>query len=223
MKRLVLPSLLMIMAMALASVLPGCQTQRPADQIMERGDHLYSRGEYAAAADEYEIVAQRYPGSWQAQYRLGLALTELGRYDEARRALEIAQARRRTDPEVADALAEVMFRQGDTENLFIFLRDQADRRGTVRDYLRLGHYAAEMGDPDTALTAIEFAIEIDAGESVDPYLAAADLAERVGDRQAALRRLCQAYGIDPNDRLVSERIRGFGEVPGPTLALPPGL
>ena len=65
-------------------------------------------------------------------------------------------------------------------------------------------------------------IAIDNGQTTDPYLLAASFAERLGDLDLALRRLRQAYGIDPYDENVNDRLTALGEVPGPTLALPPG-
>jgi Tfp pilus assembly protein PilF len=79
-----------------------------------------------------------------------------------------------------------------------------------------------MNDPDSAQVAIRTAIELDDGRSVEPYLVAADLAERLGDLDLAVRRLRQAYGIDSRNDRVRERLRDLGEIPGPTLALPPG-
>ncbi len=38
----------------------------------------------------------------------------------------------------------------------------------------------------------------------------------------AVRRLSQAYFINPRDRRVSEQLIELGEVPGPTISVPPG-
>ena len=70
--------------------------------------------------------------------------------------------------------------------------------------------------------ALETAIRLDGARSVEPYLDAAGFAERLGDIDQALRRLRQAYGIDPRDQRVQQRLRALGEVPGPTILLPPG-
>ena len=63
---------------------------------------------------------------------------------------------------------------------------------------------------------------IDEGRSTEPYIQAAAFAEAIGDMDEALRRLRQAYGINPGDTRVTQRLRDLGEVPGPTIALPPG-
>ena len=162
------------------------------------------------------------PGDWLAQYRLGLCELELGNPDRARSALEIAHTRQPADADVVDALAEAMFRQGDEQPLFDLLTLRAETEQTVRAWLRLGRYSAELGDADTALTAFETAIELDAGRSVEPYVQTALFSQQIGDLDTALRRLRQAYKIDPEDPVVDQQLRDLGEVPGPTLALPPG-
>jgi len=205
-----------------AAVLGGCAGTRPIVTIRENGDDLMKRGDYAAAAVEYQEIVDRYPGDWRGQYKLGLCLIQLDRLAEARRALEVAHTRRPGDLDVADALAETIYRQGDDAHLFTFLRERADRLGTVHAYLRLAEYGLRMSDPDSALVAAETAIEIDDGLSVEPYLVAADVAERVGDVETAVRRLRQEYGIDPEDERISERLRKHGQIPGPTIVLAPG-
>src|SRR5690606_32082038 len=130
--------------------------------------------------------------------------------------------RRPHDPEIADALAEAMYQVGDEQQLFAFLRQRAESTQSVESYLRLAHYSLEMDDPDSARIALNTAISIDNGQSVEPYLSAADFAERLGDMDLAVRRLRQAYGINPRDKRVTERLLALGEVPGPSIALPPG-
>ncbi len=66
------------------------------------------------------------------------------------------------------------------------------------------------------------AIVIDDGRGVEPYLAAASFAEQIGDVDLAIRRLRQAYGIDPYHEQVKSKLVAMGEIPGPTIALPPG-
>ncbi len=203
-------------------VVTGCATQRPIDSVRDRGDFQFRRGNYAAAAQEYTEITQRYPGDWRAQYRLGLCLLEVGKPDKARRALEIARDGNPRDNRIVDALAEAMYEHGVSTELFAFLAERAQAMRTVEDYLRLGDYAMKLGDPDSAHLAFETAIALNDGRSVRPYLAAAEFAEFVGDQDAAVRWLQQAYNIDPRDRRVLRRLRDLGEVPGPTLAMPSG-
>lgn len=202
-------------------LLVGCG-QRPIETIRTRGDYLYDRGEYADAAAEYAQITDRYPGDWQAHYRLGLCRLELDELSAARRELEVAHTMRPRDADVVDALAEVMLLQGRDGELFGFVQEQAESRQTVRAWLRMGRYAARIGDADSAQTAFETAIVLDKGRTTEPYLQASRFAEDLGDMDEALRRLRQAYGIDDEDRRVLRRLRELGEIPGPTIALPPG-
>lgn len=199
----------------------GCGA-RPIESVRTSADFQFQQQQYQQAALEYTEIVDRAPGDWQAQYRLGECELELGNPDRARTALEIAHTRKPDNAEVIDALAEAMFRQGDEQELFDLLTRQAENERTVRAWLRLGRYSAELGDADTALAAFETAIEIDAGRSVEPYVQTALFSQQIGDLDAALRRLRQAYKIDPDDPRVDQRLRDLGEVPGPTLALPPG-
>lgn len=202
-------------------VLAGC-SQRPIESIRTRGDFLYDRGDYHAAAKEYEQIVARYPGDWYAEYQLGRCRLALDDPTGARQALEVALTNKPDSPDVADALAEALFREGDEDRLYEFLRQRADTHGTVQAWLRLARYAAELGDADTAQAAYETAIALDEGRSTDPYLQAAEFAEAIGDVDEAVRRLRQAYTINPRDPRVNQGLRDLGEVPGPTIGLPPG-
>jgi len=202
--------------------LTACSTVRPIEQVRQSGDRHFKLEMYAAAADDYRELTERYPGDWVGHYQYGLCNLELGNYGEARRSLRVALDRRPGEVKIEDALAESMFRARDAESLYAFLRERAESTQSASAYLRLARYAMEMDDPDSAKVAIETAIVLDEGRTVDPYIAAADLAERIGDREGAVRRLCQAYGIDPKNTIVADRLRAMGEIPGPTIAVAPG-
>lgn len=203
-------------------IVGGCQTQRPVTAIRDKADWLYDRGDYDAARSEYSEIVARYPGDWEAQYRLGQCQLTLENPVEARRALEIAHTRKPNNEKISDALAESMYQLGEEETLFAFLNQRARATQSVPAYLRLAHYAMQSGDADTAKLAVNTAMSLDDGRTVDPYLVAADFSEQLGDPEAAVQRLRQAYGIDPTDSRVVKRLRALGEIPGPTLALPPG-
>lgn len=208
-------------ALTLGLALGGCATGRPVDDLRADGDWHYERGEYQQAEPLYREIIDRYPGDWRGNLQLGLVALELGHFDEARTLLKKAGDLRPENDDVADARAEAMFQQGDREALFAFLHGRASERQTVRDWLRLGRYAMRSQDPDTARIAVETAIEIDDGVSVEPYIAAADLAEQLGDLDTEIRRTRQAWGIEPSDALAA-RLEALGQVPGPTVTLPPG-
>jgi len=212
---LVLPVLILGLAQA------GCAT-RPIESVRSSADFQFQQQQYDQAALGYTEIVDRAPGDWRAQYRLGLCELDIGNPDRARTALEIAHARQPDNPDVVDALSEAMFRQGDEQALFDLLTQRAEDKRTVRAWLRLGRYSAELGDADTALTAFETAIEIDAGRSAEPYVQTALFSQQLGDLDGALRRLRQAYRIDPDNPVVDQRLRDLGEVPGPTIGLPSG-
>lgn len=212
-------ALLPVLVVALVQV--GCGA-RPIESVRVTADFKFDHQQYPSAAAEYAEIVDRVPGDWQAQYRLGLCEMELGHADRARTALEIAYANRPGNTDVVDALAEAMFRQPDETALFELLTQRTRTQQTVHAWMRLGRYAAELGDADTALTGFETAIEIDAGRTVEPYVQTALFSRQIGDLDAALRRLRQAYTIDPEDPRVDRQLRELGEVPGPTLGLPPG-
>jgi len=140
----------------------------------------------------------------------------------ARQALETAYTLKPGDPDVAAALAEAMFLQGDDSQLFAFLRDRATDSRAPEAYILMGDYAMKMNDPDSARIAFDTAIEVDNANDTLPYLRAAALAERLGHLEIAVQRLRQAQGINPYDTRVAVRLREMGEDPATITPLPPG-
>ncbi|MHC4969815.1 MAG: tetratricopeptide repeat protein [Planctomycetota bacterium] len=147
----------------------GCG-QQPIESLRTSGDRLYERGDYASAAAKYAQIADRYPGDWEAHYRLGLCRLEMGELSAARTELKVALTNRPRDPDVVDALAETMLLQGHEAELFSFVKEHAESERTVRAWLRLARYAARLGDADSAQTALETAIVLEDGRTVGPYL-----------------------------------------------------
>jgi len=210
------------LVVSLVVVLPGCMSQRrPIEVIRESGDNHYRGGDYAGARDEYAEITSTYPGDWEAQYRLGLSMIETQQYDGARQALEQAYTLKPTQ-EVADALAKAMFLQKDENRLFAFLRERASSTRSVPAYLQLANYAMEMNDPDSARVAVDTAIEVDMGKSTEPYIAAAQLEQRLGHTDVAIQRLRQAYGINEYDRRVHDLLRQLGQDPFRLKPIRPG-
>jgi len=211
-----------LVAAMLGSVPVACQKGPPSNVLLERADYDFKYGRYEQAADTYQQVLDRYPGDAAANLGLGRSLLELDRVAEARAALELAAVARPADFEVCTLLAEVMYRDRDTVRLYQMLRDQAVEHQRLEAWLLLAEYALALDDPDTAQSAITAALEVSDGTTPEPYLEAARFAERIGDQQEAVRRLRQAYGIAPQDPRVIAGLQEYGEVPGPTIALPPG-
>jgi len=70
-------------------------------------------------ADSYSLwsnAARVSPEYWAARYNTGLALLEAERFDEARSALEVANALKQDEPDVLDALGRAFDGTGETEN-----------------------------------------------------------------------------------------------------------
>lgn len=217
-----LKGILMSAAALCLTTLVGCASQRPVDTVRASGDHRLRSGDYAGARDEFAEIVARYPGDWEAQYKLGLSMLRTGELSAARRSLEIAYTAKPQNPEVAAALAECMFQQNDESRLFAFLRERATASNKVEDYLQLARYAAEMGDPDTARTAIDTALQLDNGRTTGPYIEAAKLEQRLGNFDEAVRRLRQAYGINTADFRVHQQLITLGESMDSVTPLPPG-
>ncbi len=195
---------------------------KSSEQLLADGEYAYRYGRYEEAAGDFRQVLDRYPGDVQAN--IGYARTQiaLGNLDAARSALETAAASKPEDFQISLLLAEVLFKQGDTTRLYQLLRDRAIEQRRPEAWIVMARYSLELDDPDTAQAAVVSALEISDDSSPEPYLLAAELAERVGDQKEALRRLRQAYGLAPNDPRIEAMLREYGEVPGPTIALPPG-
>jgi tetratricopeptide (TPR) repeat protein len=211
-----------LFALAAIAVLGGCVKGKSSEQLLADGEHAYRYGHYEEAAGDFRQVLDRYPGDVQANVGFARTQIALGNLDAARSALETAAASKPEDFEISLLLAEVLFKQRDTTRLYQLLRDRAVEQGRVDAWIVMARYALELDDPDTAQTAVVAALEISDNTSPEPYLLAAELAERVGDQKEALRRIRQAYGLAPNDPRIDAMLREYGEVPGPTIALPPG-
>ena len=211
-----------VVLLCLSICLFGCSTSRPRPAVAIRvdADRFFQRGNFEEAVKHYAEIVARYPGDWEAQYRYGTCQLELGDAFEARQALEVAHTRRPTHVGIVDALAEAMFQLGDESRLFAFLRERADSMQTVESYLRLARYSMELGDPDSCRKALETAMIMDEGQTVTPFVHAADFAQRIGDLDLAVIRLRQAYAINPFDEMIKNRLRDLGEIPGPSFGLP---
>ncbi|MCI0629798.1 MAG: tetratricopeptide repeat protein [Phycisphaerales bacterium] len=216
-------NVVMVVGLGVVSIWAGgCASPRPIEAVRESGEHRMRAANYESAGQEYSEIVSRYPGDADAQHKLGICMLKTSQLSAARQALETAHDLKPNDKQIANDLAEVMFQQGDETRLFGFLRSQAATNQTTQAYLKLAQYAIELNDPDSAQTALETAIEIDDGKTTDPYLEAAKLAERLGQMEEAVRRLRQAYGINPVDFRVLERLKAMGEEPSKVSPLPPG-
>jgi hypothetical protein len=78
-----------------------------------------------------------------------------------------------------------------------------------------------MGDADGAEHALLTAAKIDGGKTAAPQIALADFYRSIGDKKAEIVRLRNALYLDPKNPEIPKRLRELGEIPGPSLAMPP--
>lgn len=102
------------LVVAFVALLVGCQqapsrgsapdSDRSVVELREEGDALAARGEYAAAAIRYQAVLHRDPDDHPLRFRLGSALSHLGRQAEVIEAfLRVVEAGSPDSPEVGVA------------------------------------------------------------------------------------------------------------------------
>jgi len=211
-------------AILLAVLTTGCSG--PSNfALRDRGSRAFAQGDYDKATSNFNQVLQRKPEDPLANEWLGRIELAQQNYKRARTHFEIAyeQAWIGTEKpyEIAGYLAQALAGDNDPQALFALLKDRAELIGQPRDYLRWGDYAMQFDDPDTAETAYRMAAKLTAGTSAVPYLKLATLYEKIGKTDDAVRRLRQAYGINPDDPEIVNRLSVYETVVGPTLKLPP--
>lgn len=219
-----LPVLAVVVGSAfLASV--GCETtpDAPTVTLQKKGDHDFEWGRYEAAATYYGQILDREPGDESALEGYGRCMLALGRPGDAAESFALAVARRPGDRDLLVLLAESRFEAGEVDEAFDLVRTWALDNNDAKAWYKLADFSRRSNDPDTAKEAIVRAIEIDPDGTAAYYILAAEIdVDLLQDTNSALRRLRQAYGLEPGNQEIADRIRAYGEIPGPTLVLPPG-
>lgn len=214
---------LAILLPALAALaLPACAKNN--EQYRKEGLRAYRAGNYPLAQERFGRAVNQNATDWNAHYYLGRSYMEQGRPLDAQLHFEKALTLRDTPPErdmILDALAESLLRQDQLENLALMLQKAADEYHTSRDFRRQARYLARIGDVDGAKLAYEKTLMLAPADDATPYIELADFLESVGDTQGAIRATRQAYYIAPQRADLADRLRRYGLVPGPTVALPP--
>jgi predicted Zn-dependent protease len=203
------------------AVLFGCNTPRPLPTVQEQGDRAFRDGNYAMAREEYKEYSTRKPGEAAVELQLARTYLELGDPQEALFHAQQAYDLRPGDDEYIETYAQALLAAGRTDQVHRFLRNMAQDRGRVGDYIRLGRFAAKMGDADGAEHALTTAAVMDRGRTAEPQLALADFYRSIGDGEHEKERLRMALYVDPQNADVMQRLRAMGEIPGPSLALRP--
>jgi tetratricopeptide (TPR) repeat protein len=213
----------LIIACLAPLAMSGCATkQTPLVVLEEKADHEFDYQRWQKASEYYGEIAQRDPSNEQAQFRYGLSLMRIGEYSKAEAPLLTAQALDPGNDEIVFALAEVMHQCGQHAKLFAMLRNRAHDNRSVATWMVLVDYSEKLDDYDSALEAVRNACAIDTGTDAEPYYRAAVLLGRINQNDEAVRRLRQAYAIDPEHEQVNTLLLEYGEIPGPTLGLAPG-
>lgn len=215
------PAGLVAAALAAALALAACQTQRPVGLLQRDGDQAMRFGHPEIAVEHYQQWVERQPHRAEAHHSLGLALLEAGRPAEAAEHLTVAYDHQPDNEQYFDDMALALREAGRDQTLLTTLHSNAVEQGTMRDYLRLGKNLMAIGSMDEAYQALKTAADMDAGRSVEPQLALADLYNRLDRPSEELRRLRMAYAIDRTDQRVLDRLNALDVIPGPSLALPP--
>lgn len=232
-----------LFALALLAI-GGCATTTPIVNAHARlqAYRAYKDGNVEEARGVFQKCVDRDPTELKSNYYLGRIL--LDHYEQpadAAKHFETAYAvlhnraeqQIRDNPnldntgvptptlsQVADGLAEAMFRQKLRTQLVGFLSEVVDYRGSIEDYQRKGRYLYKLGDHDGARDAYITATRIAGKTTVEPYVELAEFYDNIGARDEALVALRKAYGIDSTYPDLAKRIRDHGMVPGPTVALP---
>ncbi len=215
---------LLVILSLVVCVTVGCAT--PNYALRDKA-HVSSFHGDQVSAEKYLVQAiKQDPTDWEAQYMLGGLVMEQGRLVEAEGHLERAWSLRDRHAEtsdILDRLAEAIYRQDEQATLFSLLKRAAEEYKTTYDYVRQAWYLGKVGDVDNARLALRKAYEFaEVGDPL-PHTAAADFYESMGDEDEAILSLRRALWVAPRDRKVAERLRGYGIVPGPTIALRPEI
>ena len=188
----------LLMALGPGLMLGGCEAGPSLRAMRTQGDRALEQRNYAEAVDWYEQYVQRRPIEPEVRYRLGTAYLGLKKPVKAREE----------------------FLQG-LENDDDVLRRHARNTRQPKDYILFGKFASIVGDPDTAEVAFSEAALLDQGRSVEPQLALADFYGSLGDTGREIERLRMVLFIDVTNEAANARLRELGEVPGPSIVIPP--
>lgn len=226
MKSLKTITVLLICA-CLASIAPGCTPVNKVKRTLALNDlHIQAsvaegKGDDATAYELWSEYVDRRPHSPLAEYRLGSVETRLGKYAQAAGHLRIAHDLKPGNIEYLEALANTLLLAGRTEALMKLLHNTLNEGGGSSGYLRLARYAQQIGQMDEAREALLLAIAHDQSQSATPYLAMAEFAHALGDQSMEIKYLRYVLWFDPSDPSILDRLKSFGLIAGPSLAVNP--
>jgi tetratricopeptide (TPR) repeat protein len=130
-------------------------------ELIRQGNAQEAAGQLAAAADLYQRALQLAPAEPEAHLHLGLALTELGRMDEAASVYASGLARSPRDPLLAYNAANLAYAKGDYEAARELAQRAVDEKPAFAQALvLLSNVLDELGDVAGALATIRRALAV---------------------------------------------------------------
>ena len=176
---------------ALPSLPPGPRTE------LARGRVLESQGRNDEALTHYGLAASDTTIGADASLRQGRLLGRMGRMNESRTALEMSARLSPGDAEIGAALARVALNQGDPRTARSAL-DMASRAHPEDPRLLavMAVLRATEGEGQSALTQAQNAAQR-APTDAEIQLDVAQIARRIGNRQAESAACTEAYRLDP--------------------------
>jgi Flp pilus assembly protein TadD len=134
--------------------------------LMLKSVALHMKGDYARARDGYETLLKTNPRFAPAANNLAWLLAEEGPSQDLQRAFMLAQTARDAapqDPQIADTLGWVSYKQGAIPRAEALLREAAEKLPTNAEVLyHLGMAQAKLGRNDEARASLAKSLELSA-------------------------------------------------------------
>jgi len=180
-------------------------------------------GDWQAALPLAQELATRRPDLAEFQELLGYVQSNAGRHALAAESYAVALELDPGNHEYIEGRARALAGAGEVRAALDFLGDAANETADPDLYHRLGTLALGVGLIEEAETAFRSALAASGGEQVRTQRALAELYRSLGDDEREMRHLRVLLTLTPEDETIPARIRELGEIPGPSLALPPSL
>ncbi len=179
------------------------------------------RGDYQRAYELWTNYVERQPQSVLAEYRLGLVETKLGLYDQAVGHLRVAHDLKPGEVIYIEALAEAYILANRSEPLLDMLHATIHEGEPRSGYYFLAKYSQQVGMMDEAKQTLDTLIALEQAESPEPYIAMANFARTIGNKELEFTNLRYALWFDQSDPILLERVESLGMITGPSLAIQP--
>ena len=167
------------------------------------GALYYFRSEYPKAVEEFQQAISRAPGRFVAHSNLGAALMDLGKYDEAEKALTVSLQLRETAPALNNLGAVRAYQRRDAEAVGYYARAVALDPNDYVNIDNLGDSYRRLRRLTAARAAYRKTMDLalmDLAENPSPGYPRAFLAycaARLGDRARAQAEVSQALKSSP--------------------------